>query len=59
MSWRTVHRSGGHRPGVIDDGTFVAPARFESEVAAKQNNDRTEHLAWWEAIPPLFTDTER
>ena len=45
----------GTTAGVTDDGTFVALARFESEAAARQNSDRPEQSAWWEATAPLFT----
>jgi hypothetical protein len=37
----------GHTGGVTDDGRFVVLARFESEDAARRNNDRPEQGAWW------------
>ena len=46
----------GTTAGVTDDGTMVALARFESEEAARQNSDRPEQSAWWEATEPLFTE---
>src|SRR5204863_8070818 len=46
----------GTTAGVTDDGTVVVLARFESEQAARQNSDRPEQSAWWEATAPLFTD---
>ena len=47
----------GTTAGVTDEGTFVALARFESEDAARQNSDRPEQSAWWEATAPLFVET--
>jgi hypothetical protein len=46
----------GTTAGVTDDGTLVALARFESEEAARQNSNRPEQSAWWEATAPLFTE---
>lgn len=46
----------GTTAGVTDDGTLVLLARFESEDAARQNSNRAEQSAWWEATAPLFTD---
>jgi hypothetical protein len=46
----------GTTAGVTDDGTMVVLARFESEEAARQNSDRPEQSAWWEATAPLFTE---
>jgi hypothetical protein len=46
----------GTTAGVTDDGTVVVLARFESEQAARQNSDRPEQSAWWEATAALFTD---
>jgi hypothetical protein len=46
----------GTTAGVTDDGTLVVLARFESEEAARQNSDRPEQSAWWEATAPLFAD---
>src|SRR5436190_19236829 len=39
----------GTTAGVTDDGTVVVLARSESEQAARQNSDRPEQSAWWEA----------
>ena len=44
----------GGTGGIADDGTFVVVARFESEDAAKANNDRPEQSAWWEEASKLF-----
>ena len=38
----------GSTAGVTDDGQFFATARFESEAAARANNDRPEQGEWWE-----------
>jgi hypothetical protein len=46
----------GTTAGVTDDGTLMALARFESEEAARQNSDRPEQSAWWEATAPLFSE---
>ena len=45
----------GSTAGVTDDGTFVALARFESEEAARRNNDRPEQDRWWTETAKLFT----
>ncbi|HET8959528.1 hypothetical protein [Nocardioides sp.] len=45
----------GSTSGVTDDGTFVSIVRFESEDAARQNSDRPEQSAWWEATAALFS----
>jgi hypothetical protein len=37
----------GSTSGVTDDGRFIVLARFESEAAARANNDRPEQGAWW------------
>jgi hypothetical protein len=45
----------GSTAGVTDDGRFVALARFESEEAARRNNDRPEQTQWWMETSKLFT----
>ncbi len=50
--WNTDLRPGatgflGSTSGVTDDGRFIVIARFESEEAARANNDRPEQGAWW------------
>jgi hypothetical protein len=37
----------GSTSGITDDGRFIVIARFESEEAARANNDRPEQGAWW------------
>lgn len=44
----------GSTAGVTDDGRFIAVARFESEEAAKRNNDRPEQDQWWSETSKLF-----
>jgi hypothetical protein len=44
----------GTTAGVTDEGQLVALARFESEEAARRNNDRPEQSAWWEETAALF-----
>lgn len=44
----------GSTAGVTDDGRFIAVARFESEEAAKRNNDRPEQDRWWTETSKLF-----
>ena len=44
----------GSTAGVTDDGTFIALARFESEEAARRNNDRPEQDRWWSGVSKLF-----
>jgi hypothetical protein len=45
----------GSTAGVTDDGRFVALARFESEEAARRNNDRPEQSRWWADTAKCFT----
>jgi hypothetical protein len=45
----------GTTAGVTGDGRFVALARFESEAAARRNNDRPEQGQWWIETSKLFT----
>jgi len=45
----------GSTAGVTDDGQFVALARFDSEDAARRNNDRPEQTQWWMETAKLFT----
>jgi hypothetical protein len=45
----------GSTAGVTDDGRFIALARFESEEAARRNNDRPEQDRWWSQTSQLFT----
>ena len=44
----------GSTAGVTEDGRFVALARFESEEAARRNNDRPEQSQWWVETSKLF-----
>lgn len=54
---------GGSVAGVTDDGRFVAVVGFDSEQAARTNNDRSEQGEWWEGTAglldgePTFDDT--
>jgi hypothetical protein len=45
----------GSTAGVTEDGRFVALARFESEEAARRNNDRPQQGQWWMETSKLFT----
>jgi hypothetical protein len=45
----------GSTAGVTEDGRFVALARFESEQAARRNNERPEQHQWWMETAKLFT----
>jgi hypothetical protein len=45
----------GTTAGVTDDGRFIALARFESEEAARANNDRPEQGEWWSETAKLFS----
>ena len=40
--------------GVTDDGTLVAAVRFESEDAARRNNERPEQTEWWREMERHF-----
>jgi hypothetical protein len=40
----------GSTTGVADDGTLVVVVRFESEKAARTNNDRPEQGEWFENV---------
>jgi hypothetical protein len=44
----------GSTAGVTDDGRFIAVVRFESEDAARRNNDRPEQGQWWSETAKLF-----
>lgn len=44
----------GSTAGVTEDGQFLAVARFESEEAARRNNDRLEQDRWWAETAKLF-----
>lgn len=44
----------GATEGITDDGTFVAVVRFESEEAARANNDRPEQGEWFRETEKLF-----
>ena len=44
----------GSTAGVTDDGRFIAVVRFESEEAARRNNDRPEQGQWWAETAKLF-----
>jgi hypothetical protein len=48
----------GSTAGVTADGRFVVFARFESEDAAKKNNDRPEQDAWWRETAQYFEGVE-
>jgi hypothetical protein len=45
----------GSTAGVTEDGRFIALARFESDEAARRNNDRPEQDRWWAETSKLFT----
>ncbi len=45
----------GSTAGVTEDGRFIALARFESEEAARANNDRPEQGEWWAEMAKAFT----
>jgi hypothetical protein len=45
----------GSTAGVTEDGRFIALARFESEEAARRNNDRPEQDRWWTETAQLFS----
>lgn len=44
----------GSTAGVTEDGRFMALVRFESEEAARRNNDRPEQNTWWAQTSKLF-----
>ncbi len=44
----------GSTAGATEDGQLVAVARFESEEAARRNNDRPEQDRWWAETAKLF-----
>jgi hypothetical protein len=57
--WTRELASGAHgwlgsTGGVIQDGRFVALARFESEEAARRNSDRPEQDRWWSDTAKLL-----
>lgn len=45
----------GSTAGVTEDGRFIALARFESEDAARRNEDRPEQGQWWQETAKLFS----
>jgi hypothetical protein len=45
----------GSTAGVTEDGRLIALARFESEEAARRNNDRPEQDRWWAETSKLFS----
>jgi hypothetical protein len=46
----------GSTDGVTDDGRFIAVVRFESEQAARQNQQRPEQDQWWRETSQLFLE---
>jgi hypothetical protein len=44
----------GTTAGVTGDGTVLVLARFDSEDAARANNDRPEQDAWWSETAKYF-----
>jgi hypothetical protein len=44
----------GSTSGITPDGRSILLARFDSEDAAKANNDRPEQGAWWAETAPAF-----
>lgn len=57
--WTNRVRSGaqgylGTTAGFLDDGNFLALARFESREAAMQNSQRPEQGEWWSALSANF-----
>ena len=53
--WNDSVRSGadgylGTTAGFLDDGTFLALARFESRDAAMRNSERPEQGEWWSSM---------
>ena len=44
----------GSTGGVTEDGTFIAVARFESELAGMANSARPEQDAWWAETAKLL-----
>jgi hypothetical protein len=44
----------GSTGGVTDDGRAIAVVRFESEEAARRNEQRPEQGAWWSETSKLF-----
>ncbi|MGH2755900.1 MAG: hypothetical protein ACRDLB_15910 [Actinomycetota bacterium] len=53
----------GSTAGVTEDGQFIVVARFESEAAARKNNERPEQDAWFKEFSthldgePTFLDS--
>ncbi|MFC0531732.1 hypothetical protein [Phytohabitans kaempferiae] len=45
----------GTAAGVTDDGVAIAVTQFESEEAARRNNDRPEQDRWWAETARLFS----
>lgn len=57
--WQSDLRPGakgflGATGGVADDGRAITIVRFESEDAAKANNDRPEQGEWWSQTSKLY-----
>jgi hypothetical protein len=44
----------GTTSGFLDDGTFIALARFSSAEAARRNSDRPEQGQWWAEMEKNF-----
>jgi hypothetical protein len=44
----------GTTAGFVDDGTFVALARFSSADAARRNSERPEQGQWWSELESAF-----
>lgn len=47
----------GATAGVTQDGRFINVARFESEEAARENNDQPKQKAWWAETAEFFDGT--
>lgn len=47
----------GATAGVTADGQFINVARFESEDAARENNDQPKQKAWWAETAEFFEGT--
>lgn len=57
--WQQSLRTGadgflGTTAGFLDDGTFLALARFDSRDAAMRNSDRPEQGEWWTRLATNF-----
>ncbi|MBX9247066.1 hypothetical protein ICW40_19940 [Actinotalea ferrariae] len=47
----------GATAGVTQDGQLINVARFESEEAARENNDQPKQKAWWAETAEFFEGT--